>query len=655
MDTSEAQETSIDTAAAPTPAEPKAPTALPLGESARRSLERAAVRDLQARKRADYQQENQADNALIDELRHKRNEQIERIDREIHELRAAYGVSESERWVPWIDAHDEAVVAKRAARKALAEIRKRENPSDRAALEKLRVAHRKAQDAFAEEQQELTRTRELAVSDLREDLNEARGRKGEAKRTMKADLKEIRTANAAEKGSRTAAETHARQERKAASEARWDAARKANLQYAAAIVELRDAERSKEPRSRIEELRTKKDLLRAQAEELVDREIHELSAAYGVSESERWVRWIDAHDEAVVAKRAARKALAEIRKRENPSDRAALEKLRVAHRKAQDAFAEEQQELTRTRELAVSDLREDLNEARGRKGEAKRTMKADLKEIRTANAAEKGSRTAAETHARQERKAASEARWDAARKANLQYAAAIVELRDAERSKEPRNRIEELRTKKDLLRAQAEELETIARHADLKVSDELFRQQWSSAAEDAYAKAQAKDAWLGGKHDTAVEKRKARIAIRAFKSETNGAKTAAESDLRHRRNAEGEAYSEAVTAVYTARGQREAELRDEYLGKQDNARKARKEAKAAARAYAREAKAAYHEALEALRKERVRVEEEFTQAVNEIHRTRGVERAEERAQVRDIADEILTTYEQSERPGTPRV
>ncbi len=465
MDTSEAQETSIDTAAAPTPAEPKAPTALPLGESARRSLERAAVRDLQARKRADYQQENQADNALIDELRHKRNEQIERIDREIHELRAAYGVSESERWVPWIDAHDEAVVAKRAARKALAEIRKRENPSDRAALEKLRVAHRKAQDAFAEEQQELTRTRELAVSDLREDLNEARGRKGEAKRTMKADLKEIRTANAAEKGSRTAAETHARQERKAASEARWDAARKANLQYAAAIVELRDAERSKEPR----------------------------------------------------------------------------------------------------------------------------------------------------------------------------------------------NRIEELRTKKDLLRAQAEELETIARHADLKVSDELFRQQWSSAAEDAYAKAQAKDAWLGGKHDTAVEKRKARIAIRAFKSETNGAKTAAESDLRHRRNAEGEAYSEAVTAVYTARGQREAELRDEYLGKQDNARKARKEAKAAARAYAREAKAAYHEALEALRKERVRVEEEFTQAVNEIHRTRGVERAEERAQVRDIADEILTTYEQSERPGTPRV
>ncbi len=28
---------------------------------------------------------------------------------------------------------------------------------------------------------------------------------------------------------------------------------------------------------------------------------------------------------------------------------------------------------------------------------------------------------------------------------------------------------------------------------------------------------------------------------------------------------------------------------------------------------------------------------------------------EERAQVRDIADEILTTYEQSERPGTPRV
>ncbi len=389
--------------------------------------------------------------------------------------------------------------------------------------------------------------------------------------------------------------------------------------------------------------------------ERIEREIHELRAAYGVSTSERWVPWIDAHDEAVVAKRAARKALAEARKAENPADRAAIEKLRVAHRAAQDGFDEEQHELTLTHELAMSDLREDLNDARGRKGEAKRAMKADLKEIRQANAAEKDARTAAETHARQERTAASEARWEAARKANLDYAVSVVELRDAERAKEPRARIEELRTKKDLMRARAEELETIARTTDLKVSDALFEQQWSSAAEAAFAKAQAKDPWLGGKQDTAVEKRRAREAIRAYKAETREAKEAAESDLRHRRNAEGEAYTEAVSAVYAARGQREAALKGDYLGKQDDARKIRKQAKAAARAYAREAKGAYHDALEALRKEKVRVEEEFTQAVNEINRARGMERAEERAQVRDIADEILSTYEQAERPGTPRV
>ena len=403
--------------------------------------------------------------------------------------------------------------------------------------------------------------------------------------------------------------------------------------------------------ARIDQLRRQ----RNEQVERIDRQIHELRAAYGVSASEHRVPWIDALDEAAVARRAARRALTETRRAENPADRAAIEALRVAHRAAQDGFAEEQHELTLAHELALSDLREDLNDARGRKGEAKRAMRADLREMRRANAAEKDARTAAETHARQERTAASEARWEAARKANLDYAVSVVELRDAERAKEPRARIEELRTKKDLMRARAEELETVARTTDLAVSDALFEQQWASAAEAAFAKAQAKDPWLGGKHDAVVEKRKAREAIRAYKAQTRAAKEAAEGDLRHRRNAEAESYAEAVNAVYATRGQREAELKGDYLGKQDDARKIRKQAKAAARAYAREAKGAYHEALEALRKEKVRVEEEFAQAVNEINRTRGMERAEERAQVRDIADEILDTYEKAERPGTPRV
>ena len=82
METIEDSKTALETEAPGAATEAEATPSRTLGPSARRSLERAAVRDLKARKRSDYRQQNQADTARIDQLRRQRNEQVERIDRQ---------------------------------------------------------------------------------------------------------------------------------------------------------------------------------------------------------------------------------------------------------------------------------------------------------------------------------------------------------------------------------------------------------------------------------------------------------------------------------------------------------------------------------------------------------------------------------------------
>lgn len=398
-----------------------------------------------------------------------------------------------------------------------------------------------------------------------------------------------------------------------------------------------------EDSARIDHLRHERN---ARVDEL-DRQARATQAAYELAVGEQRTPWIDAHDETVVARRVSRAALAAARKDGNAADRAALEKLRVAHRAAQESFAAEASALTATREMAFCELRSAWNEARGRVGDAKRTMKARLKELRRANAAERPARTEAEAHARKERVVSSEARWDAARKANLVYAATTVELRDAERSHAPASRIEELRTLKHAQRLEAEHLEHEARAADLAVADALYTEQQRISSEAAFAKAQARDPWLDERQKSAIEKRKARSAMRDFRNESRSENQAAWDDLRARRNAESEAYENAVRAIYAARGARDAKLRDDYLEKRDRECHIRKQAKAAARAYAREHRGEHAAALECIRKQKVAAQEAFRQAVNTINCTRGVERAEERANVRSIANDILRSYQQA--------
>lgn len=379
--------------------------------------------------------------------------------------------------------------------------------------------------------------------------------------------------------------------------------------------------------------------------EALDQQAWNTRSSFELSVAEQRVPWIDAREEAAVAKRAARKALADSRKEHNAADRAAIEKLRVAHRAAQEEFDAEARSITLAHELALCDLRTEWNEARGRTDDAKRVMKAELKELRRANATERPERIASETHARQERAAASEARWDAARKANLAYAASVVELRDAERSHASAERLETLRATRSKLRKKAEHLEAEARSHDLATADAVFDERREASSAAIFTKARIRDAWLSGRHEGKIEKSKARKAMSSYRSSSHGSEEAARADLRARRNAEGDAYNDAVQAVYAARGIREAALRDDYLEKRDQERRIRKEAKAAARQAAREQRAAHHAELERIRKQKVAAQESFSQDVETINRARGVERAEERAAVRSIADDILAAYE----------
>lgn len=384
---------------------------------------------------------------------------------------------------------------------------------------------------------------------------------------------------------------------------------------------------------------------RNRAIESLDQQAWDARAAYELAAGEQRLPWIDAHEKTVLARRAARKALAAARKDGNAADRAELERLRVAHREAQEAFNAEASTLTTTRELALCELRSAWNEARGRAGDAKHAMKKHLKELQGARAAERPARLAAESQARHERNSSSEARWEAARKANLAYAATTVELRDAERNHAPAAQIDELRTRKHAQRVEAEHLEHVARSTDLAVADKLFADQQRASSEAAFATAEARGPWLSERHESAVEKRKARTAIRDFRSRTRDEEKAARDSLRERRNAENEAYVEAVRAIYAARGTRDAALRDEYLERRDQERHIRKEAKAAVRAYKQAHKADHVALLERIRKQKVAAQEAFSQAVQTINRQRGVERAEERAEVRAIADDILQSYQ----------
>ena len=287
--------------------------------------------------------------------------------------------------------------------------------------------------------------------------------------------------------------------------------------------------------------------------EALDQKAWDVNRTYQMDQAEQRVPWIDARERTVEAKRAARLALAASREAENPADRAAIEGLRVAHRAAQEGFDEERRVLDLSRESALGALRDRWNDARGRSIDAKRALEQELKDVSRADK-ERAARVDAEVRDLRDLSDASAVCWQEVRRASIAHAKAAAQLRSAPHD-------DTLRAQVDSLAAAVGQLEEEARAADAAFAEALVSPALGAEDTDVHTEARLRAELLDARDEEALEKRRSQRAVRDHRAKHRDAEHAASEDLRHRRNAEAEAYGDAVNAVYTARGHREAQIR----------------------------------------------------------------------------------------------
>lgn len=353
--------------------------------------------------------------------------------------------------------------------------------------------------------------------------------------------------------------------------------------------------------------------------------------------------WINAHERSVLSKRATQQALASSRAAHNPAERATIEKMRVAHRAAQDAFATESHELNLARESALLDLRSRWNEARGRTIDAKRTLSRVHGEHPASK--ERDAQVKHEALGFHELLCASQIAWEEARHASLAHAQAAAELAYLEQTGADDETLQKAREHEAAERKAAKQYAQAAKDADQKAAEALVEANHDNDASGIKAEAKLQAALMEAQDQETVEKRRAQRAVKTYKMRTRAQEQAAFDDLRTRRNAESEAYRQNVQAVYEARGEREAALRSDYLDLRAEETAARRQAASATKAYAQQEKPAYTDALEKLRLSKNAENARFSAAVQAINKSRELGRSDDRNEVRANVDQVLQAYE----------
>lgn len=412
----------------------------------------------------------------------------------------------------------------------------------------------------------------------------------------------------------------------------------------AAVRDLK-ASRRDAYRAQDEEDRTRIDCLRLERNAEVERlneQIREINTARELELSAQRAAWVDASADAAEKSRAARLAVRAARRHDGPLRRAYLESLRLDHNEKIERLDEELRALRVAHGLAEAELRAPWLEAQDRARMAKRAMKAALRELRAREEAERPQRIASEDVARRERNEASDARWTAARKAATDHAVLQVEMREARRA--GTNNLDGLRAREAELRAQAERLEHDARSSDLAAENKAFEQCRASSIGRAMTRADAREEWLAARHEADVERRRARDAVRAFRSSTRQEMAQAEARIRMRRNEVNERYAQAVNEAYVSWGLSEAELRSEALDARARAHELKVAANRKNREFIRQGHQEEVARLEDIRQRRNAAYEAYSQDVLGILTKRGVERAEEREAARSTAREVFARY-----------
>ena len=391
----------------------------------------------------------------------------------------------------------------------------------------------------------------------------------------------------------------------------------------------------------IEQLRHK----RNEKVEQIDQATWDLRTAHELALGTKREPWIDAHERTVAAKRAANDALAATRATYNPADQEKLESMRVAHQAAQDGFATESHALNLTRESAICRLRERWNEARGRTIDAKRAVAA----VRAAQgenlSKERDAQVAAHSQTYQELLTASQIAWEAVRKASLAHAQAEAELARLEQTDADAGALDAAHQQVASCAATLAARQQEARTADRAVAEAFSAADHGDDPAGAMAEAKCHALLVETRDEEATEKVRAQRAVKTYKSRTHAQEQAAFDDLRKRRNAEGEAYTEQVRAVYVARGEREAAVRSDYLDKRAEEWEKRRQMQADTKAYAQSERPAYTEALEKLRVEKNSEQARFSAAVQAINKRRELARGDDRNEVRTAAQAVLQAYE----------
>lgn len=377
-----------------------------IGTSFGRTLERAAVRDLQASSRAAWRAQDAEDNARIEQLRQQRNAELEQLDREALAVNTAHGLAMSEQRVAWIEANATAAVKRREANRVIREEHRREAPSQRAALEELHHRHNQQLDELANEELALRTTYALAVAELRASWLDTQNRARMAKRASKAALRELREQQAAERPGRTAQQDADRRTRNEASDARWDAAHKAATEHALAVVELREAKRTQANDVTIGALQAREAELRAVAGRLEREARAEEHAAWealmeerraasterGLAQAQLQEEWLAARHEADVERRRARDAVRAFQKAAKPEMNAALARIRARRNAVNDQYTADVTALRTSRGLRDAELRSEYLEihatAARLKAEAREANRAYAREHRASEQAQ---------------------------------------------------------------------------------------------------------------------------------------------------------------------------------------------------------------------------------------------------------------------------
>lgn len=415
----------------------------------------------------------------------------------------------------------------------------------------------------------------------------------------------------------------------------------------AALRDLKAAKRS-EYRAQDAEDRAAVDALRGERNSKLDEldaQARAINTQRELALSGQRANWNEARATAIEAKRGAKSVRREARRVATPLEREYLEQLRHEHNAEIAEIDAEVYDLNVARGLAIAELRQSWLEAKDRKTKAKRAFKLAMREVRKEQAArhkEEVELDNAERHARNE---ASDARWTAIRKMVGEREYVLTQIREAKQAKvRDAALIERLRAQEREMHATIEHLKAQAREADLAAEKATFERHQAAGAARALVESELRNEWLEAHYEEAKERHRARIAVREFKRASRLDDQQMQARLRERRNQANEAYRQAVQAVYTQRGLKDAEIYDESLNARAEQHDIWVAAKATNKAFKAEGRASEQEALTHIRLKKNEARETFTQLVLEMRTRREISRAEDREEARVVAREVLRNY-----------